>query len=308
MILFIRLTVAGANVGPTFSLFSDVDAYATAFETGVALSTLYPDGSYFTAPDGTKEVKIVNEGGVCEDLYLTVATTTSTSTTLAPTTTTTTTAVPGTTTTTTTGEGTTTTSTTSEPTTTTTTTTAEPTTTTTTTAEEGCTEWILTSTNVDIEEPTTFTVQYCGEITTDIINVLVGAPQTVCLEVEPIITLGDGIFEQGAACNTTTTTTTSAPTTTTTTTIPLVAFYAGEGETTDIAACGTTGGRTLHYHDGSNPLPDVGDTIYESDGITPATFEFVGHHPVHASEPEGSPQEWFTMDAFSVVTLTGSCS
>lgn len=80
MTLFIRLTVAGANVGPTFSLFSDADGYTSAFAVGVPLATLYPDGDYFTAPDGTTTVRIVHEGGVCDDLYLPVATTTSTST------------------------------------------------------------------------------------------------------------------------------------------------------------------------------------------------------------------------------------
>jgi hypothetical protein len=153
MTLFIRLTVAGANVGPTFSLFSDADGYTSAFATGVALSTLYPDGDYFTAPDGTTEVKIVNEGGICEDLFLTVATTTSTSTTATPTTTTSTT-LAGTTTSTTTVPGTTTTTTTVEGT-TTTTTTPEPTTTTTTTV--GVYEYYVTARG-----------EGCGDTTTDI--------------------------------------------------------------------------------------------------------------------------------------------
>jgi hypothetical protein len=86
--------------------------------------------------------------------------------------------------------------------TTTTTTTTIPATTTTTTIEEetSCYEWTLTSTNGMIEEPTTFTVQYCGNGFTDIITVFVGDPQVVCLEVEPIITLGEGTIVQGIAC------------------------------------------------------------------------------------------------------------
>lgn len=105
----ITLTLAGVDTGPTFDLYSDVDSYATAFETGVAKASLEAGYISTIVPDGTTTIRVFS-GGTCEtfvDLNVitstttttststsTTSTTTSTTTTSTPTTTTTTTAVP----------------------------------------------------------------------------------------------------------------------------------------------------------------------------------------------------------------------
>lgn len=94
MTVTITLTLAGTNTGP-FNLYSNVDGYTSAFQTGVAKSVLEAGLTTGTVPDGTTEI-LVRSTGVCQrDLYLNVAgaptTTTTTSSTSSTSTTSTTT-------------------------------------------------------------------------------------------------------------------------------------------------------------------------------------------------------------------------
>ena len=147
MIVQIILTTAGANTGPNFDLYSDVDSYEIPFETSVPKAALVAGYISNVVPDGTTVIRVVSFG-TCNTAvninvlilptttttttyYVPILTTTTTSTSTSTTTTTSTST--STTTTTSTSTSTTTTTTTEAPTTTTTTTTAEPTTTTTTT-------------------------------------------------------------------------------------------------------------------------------------------------------------------------------
>jgi hypothetical protein len=101
----ITLTLAGADTGPTFSLYSNTDGYTTAFATGISKASLVAGYISTVVPDGTTIIR-VSSPGVCQtyvDLNVITSTTTTTSTTSTSTstTTTTTTATPTTTTTTT---------------------------------------------------------------------------------------------------------------------------------------------------------------------------------------------------------------
>lgn len=95
----ITLTLAGVDTGPTFDLFSNVDSYAVAFETGVDKASLEAGYISTIVPDGTTTIRVYS-AGTCEtyvDLNVitsttTTTSTTSTTTTISPTTTTTTTA------------------------------------------------------------------------------------------------------------------------------------------------------------------------------------------------------------------------
>jgi hypothetical protein len=165
MIVQIILTTVGANTGPNFDLYSNVDSYETPFETSVPKAALIAGYVSNVVPDGTTVIRVVSFGtcntAVNINISLLPVTTTTTTTWPVPTTTsttsttstttsttsttsTTTTAAPTTTTTTTEAPVTTTTTTTEAVITTTTTTTPAPTTTTTTTADPGAywnTEW-----------------------------------------------------------------------------------------------------------------------------------------------------------------------
>ena len=101
MTVLITLTTAGTDSGP-FDLYSNLDGYVSAFETGVSKSALLAGYSSALVPDYTTTIRVKSDG-VClnyVDIILPPATTTTT-TTVAPTTTTTTTVEPTTTTTTT---------------------------------------------------------------------------------------------------------------------------------------------------------------------------------------------------------------
>lgn len=82
MTVLITLTTAGSDTGP-FNLYSNVDGYTTAFETGVSKAALIAGYTSILAPTYTTDV-LVESVGVCNrDLYLTVqgAPTTTTSST-----------------------------------------------------------------------------------------------------------------------------------------------------------------------------------------------------------------------------------
>ena len=101
MTVLITLTTAGTDTGP-FNLYSNVDGYVSAFETGVSKAALLAGYSSALVPNGTTIIRIKSTGTCVNYIDVTVVTTTTTTTTGTPTTTTTTTSVPPTTTTTTT--------------------------------------------------------------------------------------------------------------------------------------------------------------------------------------------------------------
>lgn len=82
MNILLTLTTAGADTGP-FNLFSDVDAYNTAFETGVLKSALVAGYLTSLAPIGTTIVRIQSTGSCTNyiDIVLTGYTTTTTTST-----------------------------------------------------------------------------------------------------------------------------------------------------------------------------------------------------------------------------------
>jgi hypothetical protein len=82
MNILLTLTTAGTDTGP-FSLFSNVDGYVTAFETGVSKAALVAGYLTILAPVGTTTVRIKSTG-LCTnyiDVVLTEPTTTTTTTT-----------------------------------------------------------------------------------------------------------------------------------------------------------------------------------------------------------------------------------
>jgi len=82
MNILLTLTTAGTDTGP-FSLFSDVDGYVTAFETGVAKASLVTGYLTTLAPVGTTIVRIKSTG-LCTnyiDIVLAEPTTTTTTST-----------------------------------------------------------------------------------------------------------------------------------------------------------------------------------------------------------------------------------
>lgn len=83
MTVLITLTVAGADSGP-FNLYSNIDGYTTAFESGVSKASLLAGYSSSSVPDYTTIVRVLSTG-VCTnsiDIVLDEVTTTTTSTTL----------------------------------------------------------------------------------------------------------------------------------------------------------------------------------------------------------------------------------
>jgi hypothetical protein len=77
----ITLTTAGADTG-NFNLYSNIDGYTAAFETGVAKSSLVAGYTSYLVPDGTTTVR-VKSNATCTnyvDIPLTTITTTTTTT------------------------------------------------------------------------------------------------------------------------------------------------------------------------------------------------------------------------------------
>jgi hypothetical protein len=91
MTVLITLTVAGADSGP-FNLYSNIDGYTSAFETGVSKAALLAGYSSALVPNFTTVIRVLSTGDCTNyiDITLDAPVTTST-TTVAPTTTTTTT-------------------------------------------------------------------------------------------------------------------------------------------------------------------------------------------------------------------------
>lgn len=89
----ITLTTAGADTGPVFSLYSDINSYSIPFEVGVAKASLLAGYLSNLVPNGTTIIRVISFGdcNTAIDLPLTGFTTTTTSTSTSTTTTTSTT-------------------------------------------------------------------------------------------------------------------------------------------------------------------------------------------------------------------------
>jgi len=93
MTVLITLTIAGTDSGP-FDLYSNLDGFSSAFETGVSKAALLGGYSSSLVPDYTATIRVKSDG-VCTN-YIDIkvdppVVSTTTTTTVAPTTTTTTT-------------------------------------------------------------------------------------------------------------------------------------------------------------------------------------------------------------------------
>lgn len=81
MTVFITLTSAGADSGP-FNLYSNLDGYTTAFESGVPKASLLAGYSSSTVPDYTTTIKVLSTGQCTNSINIVlddVITTTTTS-------------------------------------------------------------------------------------------------------------------------------------------------------------------------------------------------------------------------------------
>lgn len=92
MTVLITLTTAGADSGP-FDLYSDLDGYISAFESGVAKAALEAGYASSLVPDYTNIIRVKSNGEFCTN-YTDITVGTTTTTTSTSTTTTTTTAAP----------------------------------------------------------------------------------------------------------------------------------------------------------------------------------------------------------------------
>ena len=91
MTVLITLTVAGSDSGP-FNLYSNLDGYISAFESGVSKASLLAGYASSVVPDFTTTIRILSTGTCTNYVDIIVEEiTTTTTTTIAPTTTTTTT-------------------------------------------------------------------------------------------------------------------------------------------------------------------------------------------------------------------------
>jgi hypothetical protein len=89
MTVLIVLTTAGTNTGP-FNLFSNVDGYVTAFESGVAKSALLAGYTSSLVPNGTTTIRVQSVGSCTNYIDIVIGATTTTTTTSGSLTTTTT--------------------------------------------------------------------------------------------------------------------------------------------------------------------------------------------------------------------------
>lgn len=90
MTVLITLTTAGTDTGP-FDLYSNVDGYVSAFETGVSKAALVAGYSSSLVPNGTTIIRVKSTGTCLNYIDIIVVTTTTTTTTIVPPPTTTTT-------------------------------------------------------------------------------------------------------------------------------------------------------------------------------------------------------------------------
>lgn len=92
MTVLITLTIAGTDSGP-FDLYSNVDGYVSAFETGVSKASLLAGYSSALVPDGATVIRVKSDGVCTNYIDVPITTTTTTTTSSSTTTTTTTTAI-----------------------------------------------------------------------------------------------------------------------------------------------------------------------------------------------------------------------
>jgi hypothetical protein len=93
MTVLITLTLAGTDTGP-FDLYSDVDGFVSAFETGVSKVALQAGYSSSLVPNGATVIRVKSTGVCTNFIDINVVTTTTTTTSTSSTTTTTTTTAP----------------------------------------------------------------------------------------------------------------------------------------------------------------------------------------------------------------------
>ncbi len=86
MTVLITLTTAGTDTGP-FDLYSNVDGYVSAFETGVSKAALVSGYSSALVPNGTATIRIKSTGTCVNYIDVTVVTTTTTTSSTSSTTT-----------------------------------------------------------------------------------------------------------------------------------------------------------------------------------------------------------------------------
>lgn len=272
----ITLTSAGASTGP-FDLYSNVDNYATPFETGISKVALMAGYMSNLIPSAAVTVRVKSNGVCVNSVDFTYGTTTTT-TTLSPGTTTTTTLSPSTTTSTTTAApGTTTTTTVAPTTSTTTSTTTSGALTTSTTTSTTTVLWYYPIELCYLNLPTqtgnfftqavplgTFTANSIAvdPLTGDSYRVYGGLTTVLPGGATSINVNATGSFTcPTTTTSTTTSTTTAAPTTTTTsttttTTTTLAPRYWG------IALCGTTWDNNTYTQLLSQPeFPSPGDIV-----------------------------------------------
>lgn len=91
MTVYITLTTAGSDSGP-FDLYSNLDGFTSAFESGVSKAALLAGYSTALVPDFTTSIRIRSNNSLCTnyiDIFLENTTTTTSSSSSTTTTTTT---------------------------------------------------------------------------------------------------------------------------------------------------------------------------------------------------------------------------
>jgi hypothetical protein len=80
MTVFITLSTAGDNAGP-FNLYSNIDGYTTAFESGIDKTLLLAGYASSLVPDYTTTVRVLSTGDCTNYIDLLLSGTTTTTTT-----------------------------------------------------------------------------------------------------------------------------------------------------------------------------------------------------------------------------------
>ena len=83
MTVLITLTTAGTDSGP-FDLYSDIDGYTSAFETGVSKASLLAGYASALVPDYTTIIRVKSNGNCVNYININLYGTTTTSTTPSP--------------------------------------------------------------------------------------------------------------------------------------------------------------------------------------------------------------------------------
>jgi hypothetical protein len=92
MTVYITLTTAGSDSGP-FDLYSNLDGFTSAFESGVSKAALLAGYSTALVPDFTTSIRIRSNNSLCTN-YIDIFLENTTTTTSSSSTTTTTTTIP----------------------------------------------------------------------------------------------------------------------------------------------------------------------------------------------------------------------